>query len=305
MRTEQLEYLAAVTRYGSLRRASDELHVSQSALSAAIRSLEHELGVPLLERRRAGAKVSREGGDILPIVTEILGGVAELRAAASAASRASRTIRVGTVHAGTSALLVPAVRSFATEQPTTTVDVATMFQSRIHERLLEGRLEIGLVNMFPGDDVPTGLTPTPLLLGRPAVCCRTDDPLAAKSEITAADLRERPFVSSRPGYLMHRLAQRLFGDDHPVESFRADGAEMVKLLVANGVGPSLLPDYSIHGDPLVEAGVITARPLAGALPRVAMLLLRRTLHRVPASIAAFERTIVRIAQEHPQSDVGA
>src|SRR4051794_32370456 len=45
MRIEQLEYLAAVTRYGSLRRASDQLHVSQPAISEAIRKLERELGV--------------------------------------------------------------------------------------------------------------------------------------------------------------------------------------------------------------------------------------------------------------------
>jgi DNA-binding transcriptional LysR family regulator len=35
MRIEHLEYLAAVTRYGSLRRAGDQLHVSQPAISEA------------------------------------------------------------------------------------------------------------------------------------------------------------------------------------------------------------------------------------------------------------------------------
>ena len=61
MRIEQLEYLAAVTQHGSLRRASERLHISQPALSEALSKLERELGVTLLDRRRSGARISRRG----------------------------------------------------------------------------------------------------------------------------------------------------------------------------------------------------------------------------------------------------
>lgn len=298
MRLEQLEYLAAVTQHGSLRRAAEQLHVSQSALSEAIRGLERELGVALIERHRSGARVSREGRDLLPLMQEILAGVARLRAAAHDQGRSSRTIRVGTVNAGTSALLVPAVRELGAGRPTTTVDVATMLQSEIQEGLLEGRLDVGLVNIFPGDDIPAELSRTVLLRGTPAVCLRTDDPLASRTEIGVDDLRARPFVAMRAGYLMHRLTQRLFGDAPPPETFATDGAEMGKVLVATGAGPTVLPDYSILGDPLEQAGVITARPLAGPVPPVLMLLLRRHFDRVPPAVADFEEAIVRLAGHH-------
>ncbi|WP_430786364.1 LysR family transcriptional regulator [Actinoplanes sp. G11-F43] len=296
MRFEQLEYLMAVIRHGSLRRAGEHLHVSQSALSEGISALERELGVPLLERHRSGARVSREGRDLVPLIVEILGGVARLRAAAGDHGTAVRTIRVGTVNAGTSRLLVPAVREFGAGHPNTTVDVATMLQSGIEERLLEGSLDVGLINMFPGDDIPAALHRTVLLHGVPAVCVRVDDPLAGRDQINVDDLRVRPFVAMRPGYLMHRLAQRLFGDRPPPETFATDGAEMGKSLVASGTGPTILPDYSILGDPLERAGVITARPLAGEVPPVLMVLLRRRYDRVPATILDFERTIERLAR---------
>ena len=45
MRTEQLEYVAAIARLGSFRSAAEELHISQPALSATVRNLERELGV--------------------------------------------------------------------------------------------------------------------------------------------------------------------------------------------------------------------------------------------------------------------
>ena len=48
MRLEQLEYLAAVVQHGSLRRASEHLHISQPALSEGVGKLERELGVTLL-----------------------------------------------------------------------------------------------------------------------------------------------------------------------------------------------------------------------------------------------------------------
>ena len=296
MRWEQLEYLTAVIRHGSLRRAGEHLHVSQSALSEGISSLERELGVPLLERHRSGARVSREGRDLLPLISEILAGVAQLKAAARDHARASRTIRVGTVNAGTSALLVPAVRRFGAGHPGTTVDVATMLQADIQESLSEGRLDVGLINAFPGDDIPAALHRTELLRGVPAVCCRTDDPLAAQDRIDVDDLRQRPFVAMRPGYLMHRLAQRLFGAAPPPDTFSTDGAEMGKSLVASGMGPTILPDYSILGDPLERAGVITARPLAAEVPPVLMLLLRRRFDRVPATIVDFEQIIVGLAR---------
>ncbi|MEU4420947.1 LysR family transcriptional regulator [Actinoplanes sp. NPDC024001] len=304
MRLEQLEYLAAVTRHGSLRRAGEHLHVSQSAISEAISSLERELGVPLLERHRSGARVSREGRDLLPLMTEILAGVAQLRAAAQDHARTNRTIRVGTVNAGTSALLVPTVREFGAGHPSTTVDVATMLQSEIQESLLAGRLDVGLVNVFPGDDIPAALSRTVLLRGAPVVCCRADDPLAGQARVSVDDLRARPFVAMRPGFLMHRLTQRLFGDARPPETFSTDGAEMGKSLVAGGTGPTILPDYSVLGDPLERAGVITARPLAESVPPVLMMLLRRRFDRVPPAVVDFEQTILRLAGEHRQSASG-
>ena len=40
MRTEQLEYVAAIARLGSFRSAAEHLHISQPALSATVRNLD-------------------------------------------------------------------------------------------------------------------------------------------------------------------------------------------------------------------------------------------------------------------------
>lgn len=83
MRIEQLEYIATVTRLGSLRRAAEELHISLPAVSEPVRNLERELGVTLLERRRSGARISADGRELLPRIVHVLDVVDRLRATAN------------------------------------------------------------------------------------------------------------------------------------------------------------------------------------------------------------------------------
>ena len=95
MRFEQLEYLVAVIRHGSLRKAGEQLHLSQPALSESVRNLERELGVTLLDRRRSGARISREGRDLLPAIVEVLDAVDRLRRAADDQELPARMVRRG------------------------------------------------------------------------------------------------------------------------------------------------------------------------------------------------------------------
>ena len=100
MRIEQLEYIAAVTQHGSLRRASERLHISQPALSEAVSKLERELGVTLLDRRRSGARISRHGRELLQNMVEVLEAVDRLKQAAGDQSTTTRLVRLGTVERG-------------------------------------------------------------------------------------------------------------------------------------------------------------------------------------------------------------
>jgi DNA-binding transcriptional LysR family regulator len=109
VRIEQLEHLAAVVRLGSYRRAAEELHISQPALSESIRSLERELGVTVLERGRHGARVSTAGRDLLPHLRTVLDSFDRLRQAADEQHRNARAVRVGTVNAATVPVLTAAI----------------------------------------------------------------------------------------------------------------------------------------------------------------------------------------------------
>ncbi|MCD0448573.1 LysR family transcriptional regulator [Actinocorallia sp. API 0066] len=295
MRIEQLEYLAAVTRAGSLRRAARELHVSQPALSETIRNLERELAVTLLDRRRSGAGISADGRELLPYIMDVLEAVDRLGRAAGERREGARTVRLGTVNSATVPLLAPAIQAFRRGRPDARVEVLQAQQADIHRQLLEGSLDLGLVNALTGDDLPPDLDSTRLLRGRVVACVRPGGPLAALAEVGPGDLLAEPLIVMRAGYLMHRYVHRLFGGRTPPYSYSADGAEMGKLLVAEGLGATLLPDFSVVGDPLERAGVITVRPLADPAADVALYLQTRRSPRVPGAVAELHRALVRQA----------
>ena len=300
MRIEQLEYFAAVTRYGSLRRAGERLHVSQPALSEAIRKLEQELGVTLLDRHRSGARISLAGRELLQPVVDVLESVERLKAAAGDRLAGRRLLRIGTVNAGTASLVLPAVRAFQAANSGAAVEVRNLQQDEIQVCLAEGTLDLGLVNLLDGDDVPPELVAVTLLVGRPAAVLPAGHPLAARAEVTADDLRAERFVAMRAGYLMHRFAHRLFGSDLPAAWYSTDGAEMGKMMVAEGIGLTVLPDYSVLGDPLERAGLIVTRPLAGDTTVVTMTALHRRQARVsPAVLQVLDQLRERARQVLP------
>ncbi len=304
MRIEQLEYLAAVTQHGSLRRASESLHLSQPALSEAVGKLERELGVPLLDRRRSGARISRQGQDLLPYMTQVLDAVDRLRQAAGDQTLVSRNLRIGTVNAANSTLLVPAVQDFRQRNGGTGVEVLSSQQGEIYQGLAEGSLDLGLVNVLPGDDVPPHLTARELVRGRPVVCLRTDHPLAGLEAVTVDELREQPIIAMRAGYLMHRFTHRLFAGRPPATSFSTDGAEMGKLMVAEGLGVTVLPDYSLVSDPLCSAGLITFRPIAGDDTPVTLLMVTRSVAVVPPAVRVMQVALLDRAREYQRTHAG-
>ncbi|MFF0341706.1 LysR family transcriptional regulator [Kribbella sp. NPDC004875] len=291
MRIEQLEFIAAVTQHGSLRRASEHLHISQPALSEAIAKLERELGVPLLDRRRSGARISAEGRDLLRNMIEVLEAVDRLKSAAGDRTAAARMLRIGTVNAGTSSLLLPALRRFQAARPGATVEIRNLQQSEIETSLAEGGLDVGLVNLLSGDDTPPGLEGTPVRHGHPVVVMPTGHELASRAEVTVDELRAEPFVGMRAGYVMHRFAHRIFGSALPRDWHSTDGAEMGKTMVAEGFGLTVLPDYSVTDDLLTRTGLITSRPIADDRTAVTMVVLQRRESRPTRAVQDLVATL--------------
>ncbi|MEU7151915.1 LysR substrate-binding domain-containing protein [Streptomyces sp. NPDC045456] len=82
----------------------------------------------------------------------------------------------------------------------------------------------------------------------------------------------------------------------PPFSYSADGAEMGKLMVAEGLGAAVLPDYSVHDDPLERSDTITYRPLADDNTGFRVVLQRRHAHMARTAAHDLHSTLVRQAE---------
>lgn len=301
MRIEQLQYVTTAIELGSLRRAGDQLHVSQAAISEAITKLERELGVDILERHHSGVRASEAGRRLLPDILDALAALDRVRRVGRAGEATERRLRAGTVNAGTASLLLPAARAVTSRSPMTSIDVRSLRHGDILNALTEGALDIGLVNVLAGDDLPPHLAQLRLMHGTPVAVLPAAHPLTRRDSVEVEAFRAEPFVGMREGYLMHRFAHRIFAGDLPRTWHTTDGAEMGKLMVADGMGLTVLPDYSVRDDPLERAGLITARPITDVDASVAVVALYRRQARMPSALQDLLVELQRLGATEPRS----
>ncbi|MBE6017611.1 MAG: LysR family transcriptional regulator, partial [Lachnospiraceae bacterium] len=65
MELYQLDFFRILCKHGNFTSASDELNVTQPAVSTAVKKLEEELGKPLIDRNDKGFALTRAGEIVL------------------------------------------------------------------------------------------------------------------------------------------------------------------------------------------------------------------------------------------------
>jgi DNA-binding transcriptional LysR family regulator len=140
----QLEYLAALAREQHFGRAAAACHASQPALSAAIRKLEHELGVTIVQRGHRFAGFTPEGLHVVGWAHRIL---AERDALRSDLERMrhglTNTLRIGAIPTAvpTTPLLTDPFRA---HHPQASVRIEVLSSQEILRKLAEFDLDVGL-----------------------------------------------------------------------------------------------------------------------------------------------------------------
>jgi DNA-binding transcriptional LysR family regulator len=148
-----LRYFVAVAQELSFSRAAERLHMAQSPLSAAIRQLETELGVPLFERTTRTVRLTPAGERLLerglPALTAVDGAFAE-------ASRAGRgltgTLRIGSTPAARFELRPALLARVRDALPDVEIELSEATTGTLVRELLGERLDAAL--LFCADPVP-------------------------------------------------------------------------------------------------------------------------------------------------------
>ena len=102
----QLQYFVAAAEHGSVSKAAQELSISQSAVTEALKHLEADLGVRLFDRHPRGLTTTQNGHQFLRHAADILAGVQGARQAFEARAALS-----GRLHLGVTSLMAGYVLS--------------------------------------------------------------------------------------------------------------------------------------------------------------------------------------------------
>ncbi len=143
---QQLAYLQAVERWGTLTEAARRLQVSQPALSQSLSQFERRLGVPLLERVGRRRQLTEAGREVARFASEVLGRASELRDWLVAREEGhAGTLRVGMIDAASLYVLPETVRSFRLACPDVRLQLTVDRSGALIEQLERFELDIAFV----------------------------------------------------------------------------------------------------------------------------------------------------------------
>lgn len=148
---QPLGMFTTIVSCGSLGRAAASLHLTQPALSRAIRRLESSVGAPLFERHTKGMQLTAIGGALLPHAIALQRDAEHAREEIDAIrGLAKGTIKVGAVGSIASLVLPLAVGRVLDKWPNLRVEI----MEGVWDRLAEGLLthEIDLALCIAGDE---------------------------------------------------------------------------------------------------------------------------------------------------------
>lgn len=265
MNLHQLRVFAAAVRHDGIGAAARALGMSQPAVSRAVAELERDLGVQLLERSTSGVHATPVGLELF----EHAQAVAAAERGAEEAMAAARGLTSGTLHIGASTtiatyVLPPLIGAFARDHPG--IDLRL---SSVHTRVLvplvrNYEVDVAFaeapvadprvtVTRWITDDMVVVAAPTHRLAQRAAVKGAVE-PAALDEELLI--LRE-PESGTRDLVLQGLTA----GGVVPTRTMSADGTEVIKRLVAEGVGIAVVSRVTVAEQ--LALGRLTVVPVRG------------------------------------------
>jgi len=246
-------------------RAARRLHVSQPPLSNRIRQLEAELGLQLFDRNTRAVRLTDAGTRLLPAARRVLVEAGKARRVAHAiASGEEGRVRLGFAGASSQRALPILAAAVRSEYPG--IELVLESQTYVYaalEQIASGVLDLAFVRLPVLDpDLDARVVEVEeLVCALPA-----SHPLAQRSEIDLADLRDEDFVSLPEdlGSILQSTMMSLCtaAGFKPKVSQVAPDSATVLALVAAGAGVTI----TLSSVQRVQAVGIAYRPLRGADP---------------------------------------
>ncbi|MBY3368239.1 LysR family transcriptional regulator [Rhizobium laguerreae] len=283
----QVQYFVAVAEQGSVTRAAQNLSISQSSVTEALKELETDLGVELFERHPRGLAITHNGHQFLRHATKILASVSDARTSFSGQQSAlSGTLNIGVTSLVAGYVLSDLLARYRRACPGIEVSAIEDNGGYLEHLLVGGELDVAVMvisNLRDRMALQAEILETsPYRLWLPM-----GHPLVSADIISVADIAREPLImltvdeiEENTGKLLSALGAR------PHVAFRTRSVEAVRSLVATGAGVALLPDL-VYRPWSLEGDRIESRDVSGSLPVVQVGMVWRKGSSLPQAARDF------------------
>ncbi|HEY7887985.1 MAG TPA: LysR substrate-binding domain-containing protein [Steroidobacteraceae bacterium] len=279
----------AIALHRNFRRAAAELHITQTALSRRLQTLEAYLGVKLIERTTRSVELTRTGADFLPraqrLLTELETSLSDIRETGKA-MRGSVTIAC--VPSIGARYLPHVIQQYSAAYPENRITIHDHSSFGVAEAVLRREAEFG-INVTGSHDA--GLASVALARDRFVLICRDDHPLAARKKVSWALLEPHLLIfpgslsANKPVLELALTAERLRLRTY----YEVQHSSTALGLVAAGVGAAVVPGLAVQKEAYPRIRVL---PLVNpAVARSLVLIAPRNAQLSPAARALYDMLI--------------
>lgn len=243
-----LKYMAFIrtVEYGSFTKAAEMLNYSQSGISRMIHDLEQEWKVVLLERSRAGVRLTSDGMKLLPHAKNLCDEYQKLQMEVDELNGLqSGLIRIGTFSSVATHWLPNIIREFQKDYPNIEYELLLGDYTEIEEWIADGRVDCGFLRLPTHSDFETIFLEQDNLM----VILPEDHPLAGRERFPVAALCEDPFMLLEKGAKaeVSEIFERC--NLTPNIRFTTWDDYAIMSMVESGLGISILPQLILKRIP--------------------------------------------------------
>jgi len=290
MELHQLRYFLAIAQHGSFTAAAEVCHVSQPSLSAQVAKLEGELGGPLFERSRQGARLTPRGQVFRPRALEALQQLESARGEMEELSGLTRGEVVLGCLPTTGAYVLPGIlTAFREAHPGLQVKLREESSPTLGRALLDAEVDLALMDEA---GLAAGLRSEVLFREPLLIIAPRNHAFAARRKIPLSKLAGEPLILMKSGHGFRKIVLDALAQARvePTVVYETDGIDTVQTLVEAGLGLSMVP--SMVRRAMVRRGKGPAYiEIAPPTPTRTLLLARRDSSALSPAAAAMKDVI--------------
>jgi LysR family carnitine catabolism transcriptional activator len=299
---KQLRAFAGVARERSFTRASERLHVTQSTLTSAIKVLEAEVGIRLLDRSTRSVVLTEQGASFLPVAERLLRDLQEsLDELRMTANRQRGSVVIAAAASFINYVLAPAVSRTALIYPGINVRLSEETTEGVARMVLSGEADFGVTTLF--QDVPA--------LNVALLLTDVYGAVYAKSHVLKAEaepLSWRKFGNHTLVGLHRSNGIRALIDLHPKipsrfknPAYEVGSMSSLHSLLAQGFGYAALP--ALAAKPLVADGLCFKSLVQPTLRRRLYIVKKKGRSLSPSGVALVDAMTASLGRIEPDPNI--